>query len=262
MGKLTHTDLLTPLSTGKRSGQTPRTWLKPGALQLAVSLALCTPALSQSVTDFSAQEAAPEAPATPYSKPAATEAIPAPEEKETEPISAMPSRFVGEADFDAYIQSYSMILSAKNRETDPFGQYQDPTKKPIIKAPTRKRQRRSQPTKATPVSEIVKLINVTTIMPTKKCFLLGTTRYKQGETLNLVFRSKEISVEVVSVSSRKIDFRNLENDDLASLSLNLMPGGMTRGNSGITAPGMISDRKNAPIDLDASRLPDPSLPTR
>ena len=57
------------------------------------------------------------------------------------------------------------------------------------------------------------------------------------------------------MNSRQIDFRNVENGEVASLKLNLMPAGMSPGNDGITAPGMVPDNPNAPIDLDGNSLP-------
>ena len=70
------------------------------------------------------------------------------------------------------------------------------------------------------------------------------------------FRSgRSINVEITAVSSREISFRNLESNETASLKLNLMPAGMTPGNSKITAPGMVPQNANSPLDIEPANSP-------
>jgi hypothetical protein len=151
------------------------------------------------------------------------------------------------------VKALSEILTIRKRETDPFGQYQDPNARPVVK-PTVAKLKRYVPAQATPLSEIVRLIKVTTIMPAEKSFLVGTRTVKQGDRIPLSFRGKTIKVEVAAVTSTSIEFRNMENGEQASVRLNMLPVGMTPGNDGITAPGMVPDRPDAPIDLDAGSL--------
>lgn len=141
-------------------------------------------------------------------------------------------------------------LLISKRSTDPFGQVQDPDAKPIIKPTVAKNTRRAPVIQATPFSEIVRLIKVNTIMPSEKQFLIGTRTVKQGETLPLNFRGRSIKVVVTGVSSNKIDFRNLDSGETASISLSLLPAGMSQGTQGLTPPGMVPHTPNAPIDLD------------
>jgi hypothetical protein len=165
-----------------------------------------------------------------------------------------PSRRVSPEDLPGYVRALSSVLSIRSRDTDPFGRIQDPDAKPIIK-PTIASSKRIAPIQATPFSEIVRLIKVTTIMPGERRFLIGNRSVSQGDRIPLAFRGKNIPVEVASVSSNRIQFRNLDNGDTAELSLNMMPPGMTPGNDGIHAPGMVPDNPNAPIDLDGNSLP-------
>ena len=52
------------------------------------------------------------------------------------------------------------------------------------------------------------------------------------------------------MTSRQIEFRSLDNGEVASLKLNLLPVGMTPGTKSITAPGMVPDRPNAPLEIE------------
>ena len=175
--------------------------------------------------------------------------------KETAPVNATPSRYVSEADLDAYVQSISSIFSIKKRVTDPFGQMQDPDAKPVFKPTLAKTTRRVTQIQATPFSEIIRMIRVTTVMPLEKCFLIGTRSIKEGQRFIINFHAKNINIEVVSVTSQAIELRNLESGESSALMLNLLPAGMTPGTKGITAPGMVPDLPNAVIELDAGGSP-------
>ena len=166
-----------------------------------------------------------------------------------------PSRLVGEKELDAYVEDVSAIFSMRDRAFDPFGQPQDPNAKPVVKPTTTKTLRRVVQVQATPFSDIVRLIKVTTVMPKDKCFLMGSRTIKQGDIVNLAYHGKNLRVEVATVNSQQIDFRNLDNNESASLKLNVLPTGMSRGTGSISAPGMTPDRPDLPIDLDPSYSP-------
>ncbi len=218
-------------------------WL--GALPIMTVIAcLISPVGAQSAANFDT------APITPNANSAKKENNPSAPQKDAGPTSATPSRFVREADLDAYVQAFAAIFSIKDRATDPFGQLQDPDAKPVIKQTVTKTSRRVTQIQVTPFSDIIRMIKVTTIMPMEKCFLIGTRSIKEGQHFTINFRTKNITVEVVAVTSRAIEFRNLESGESSSLMLNLLPAGMTPGTKGITAPGMIPDLPNAPIELD------------
>lgn len=218
----------------------------------ALGLMLAAPAHAQSATNFNTKPVAPKsAPAT--KEKAKAKAAAASKESASNgiaPASTTPSRYIGEEERAAHVESLSAAFSMKNRATDPFGQYQDPDAKPIIKTPTNKPSRTPVKFQATPFSEIVRLLKVTTIMPGEKRFLLGSRSFKQGDRMSLNFREKNISTEIISVGARQIDFRNVESGETASLKIELLPIGMTPGTKGITAPGMVPDQQNAPIILE------------
>ena len=178
--------------------------------------------------------------------------------KEVGPVSITPSRFVGSTEKETYLASMSAMFLIGSRERDPFGQSQDPDAKPIVKASGPKPRARTPQVQATPFSDIVRMIVVTTIMPKEKRFLIGTRSVKEGDQLPLLLRGRPIRVQVTSVSSREIGFTNLDSGEIASRKLDMLPPGMKAGHDGINAPGMTPDRPNAPIELDAG---DPALET-
>lgn len=184
-------------------------------------------------------------------KPAKTEA-PAPEVN-AKPDEILASRYVTGDALPSHLKSLGEILSIRKRETDPFGKHQDPDGRPVIK-PTVSKLNRFTPAQTTPFSDIVRLIKVTTVMPSERSFLIGTRTITEGDRIPLSFRGRTIKVEIAAVTSRSIEFRNTENGEQASLKLNMLPVGMTPGNDGITAPGMTPDGPDAPINLDSGSL--------
>lgn len=195
---------------------------------------------AQSVTNFKTSDASPPA--------IQNKEI---SEKSTNPsVIAIPSRLVGPAELEPFVASLTSIFSMRTRETDPFGQLQDPNAKPIIKTPIAKSTQRAPVFQATPFSEIVRLILITTIMPKEKRFLVGNRSVSLGEKLPLSFRGRTIRVEIMDVSSERISFRNLESGEIAHRKMSMLPAGMTPGQKGITAPGMVPDNKNAPLELE------------
>lgn len=209
-------------------------------------LVILTPVTTaQSAANFDTDGLTPEAPASKEGsgKAAIT--------KDPGPISLTPSRRVDVAEMEPYLESMSSVFLSRSRAYDPFGQSQDPDAKPVIKASTTRMAKRAAPVQITPFSDIVRLIVVTTIMPGEKSFLVGTRSIKQGDTIPLSFRGKQMQVKVTEVTSRQIAFQNLDNGEMATRKLDMLPVGMTPGNRGITAPGMYSDSRNAPIELES-----------
>jgi hypothetical protein len=202
------------------------------------------PAASQSAGNFEEKANSKTSPQQPATKAAAARA------NETQATAIVPSRFVGEADFAAHIQFLSSQLSMKNRQTDPFGQLQDPNAKPVIKPKVGDHTKRIAQVQATPFPDIISQIRVNTIMPREKKFLIGTKAYTQGGTLSIIHRGKTILVQILAVNARQIDLKHSETGETASLRIEALPVGMTPGTEGIRAPGMAPDVQDAPINLD------------
>ena len=232
----------------RRRNPSPSPLLAMVVAPFSVMLAFHSGTLAQSVGSIPA--VAPQA-AKPATAPQAAKKA-APTGNASPAATANPSRYIGENDLAAYVSSVSALLSIRNRATDPFGQYQDPDARPVIKTPIAKTTRRVAPTQTFPFSEIINRIKVNTVMPAENKFLIGTRTFRQGERMNLTFRMKNIPVDIVSVTASEIGFRNAETGENATLKMYLLPAGMTPGTGGIQAPGMIREQKNAPIDLDSA----------
>ncbi len=220
----------------------------PALSFLAAALFTALPAAAQSVANFDLSpqaapaESATETPTTPAE---------APVPSTPDPIVSTPSRLVG-TDQEAYIAAVSAGLAMRSRQTDPFGQFQDPDSKPAVRPQTSTLANRPPPEPPVPLSEIVRMIDVTTIMPGENRFLVGTRSIRQGNQIPLTFRGKNLVVEVMEVSSRQIVFRNVENDELGYRKLDLLPEGMTPGQRSITPPGMAPLDANLPIVLGSN----------
>ena len=252
MGKLTSRRVAVPPTTagGQASRLSCPTGFQPVVSAnphpwLLLLLGILLTCVAQSAP--AANTPAPQPKNPPSGKPAAASPTP----NESELTATTPSRFITEENIATYVASASAMFSMRGRATDPFGQMQDPDAKPIIKTASAKASHRAAALQATPFSEIIRLIKVTTVMPKEKRFLVGTRAIKQGDSIPLNYRGKTLRVEVSAVSSHQIEFRNLESNESASLKLDLLPAGMTPGSRLMAAPGMLPDRPEAPIELES-----------
>jgi hypothetical protein len=100
-----------------------------------------------------------------------------------------------------------------------------------------------------PFSEVIDEIVITAVMPGQKRFLVGMREFSQYDRFEMSFRGKRIPVEVTSVTSREVSFRNLETDEVASSRLELLPPGMSRGNPTIVPAGMDPAGPDAPLQI-------------
>lgn len=169
--------------------------------------------------------------------------------KKAAPIQA--SRYINPESLKDYIASMGSIMVIKQRPYDPFGQSQDPNAKTTPTEPTPGTIRRHSPIKPTSLTEIVRGIQVTTIMPGEGRFLIGTRSFKKGDTIPITFRGRPMKLQVAAVNATKIDFTDVDSGEVASVSLNLLPAGMSAGANGVlSAPGMQPDNSSAPIEIE------------
>jgi hypothetical protein len=199
------------------------------------------PAGAQSAGNPETDAAAPAA--EPAAEPAAKPPV------KPGPVDTSPSRYVAE-NLDYYVASFAAIFPMGKRETDPFGKLQDPDAKPIVKPVITKTEQRV-PDAATPFADIINRIEVTTIMPGEKRFLVGNRSIRENDQIPLNFRGRQVKVMVTEVSSRKIVFKNMDSGEIGTRELNLLPAGMTPGNKQIMAPGMVPANPDAPLNLDS-----------
>ena len=109
-------------------------------------------------------------------------------------------------------------------------------------------------------SEVIAKIPVTTVIPGEGRFLVGTRSFLKGDRFPVRYQTHTYNTQILDVTARTILFRNLENGETGSLTLDLMPQGMSKGNQGILAPGMQPARGDAPLELESDPLN--SVPTR
>jgi hypothetical protein len=223
------------------AGSRAAAWSFVAAFVMAL---LASSSHAQSAANFDTHTLAPEVPVAPVEKAAKSVVTEVPAAITT------PSRQIGPTEMETYLASVATVFLSRGRTLDSFGMPQDPDAKPVVKAPVPGVVKRIAPIQATPFPEIINKIVVTTIMPGEKRFLVGTRSIKQGEQIPLTFRGKLLRVQVTEVTSRQISFKNLENGEMASRKLDMLPVGMTPGSRGIVAPGMTLDRPNDPIELE------------
>jgi len=154
-------------------------------------------------------------------------AAPAPAKPAAPPFPTKPSRYAGER-VDAFVAEMTQILAMRTRTLGPFGELQDPDAKPPAPISEQITGRKSAEP-AVSLSEIIELIEITTIMPGEKRFLIGSRSVAQGEELPVTFKGKKQKIKVTQISSDQIIFQNLSTGETAIRKLNMLPPGMTRG---------------------------------
>jgi hypothetical protein len=193
---------------------------------------------------------------TPAEAPGAKEEKP---EADAGPVPQIPSRYAG-AEVESYVASLNAILAIRSRANDPFGQSQDPTAKPLKPKTTLPNLPRPIALPSIKFSEVIAKIPVTTVIPGEGRFLVGTRSFLKGDRFPVRYQTHTYNTQILDVTARTILFRNLENGETGSLTLDLMPQGMSKGNQGILAPGMQPARGDAPLELESD--PINSVPTR
>ncbi|OYV06244.1 MAG: hypothetical protein CFE26_07335 [Verrucomicrobiales bacterium VVV1] len=193
---------------------------------------------------------------------APTDAPEAKEEKaeaDAGPVPQIPSRYAG-AEVESYVASLNAILAIRSRANDPFGQSQDPAAKPLKPKIVQQNMPRPIALPSIKFSEVIAKIPVSTVIPGEGRFLVGTRSFLKGDRFPVRYQTHTYNTQILDVTARTILFRNLENGETGSLTLDLMPQGMSKGNQGLLAPGMQPARGDAPLELESD--PINSVPTR
>ncbi|MFT4176442.1 MAG: hypothetical protein QM627_07265 [Luteolibacter sp.] len=160
---------------------------------------------------------------------------------------ARPSRYEG-GNFDAYLAEIGAKLAMKSRPVDPFGAIQDPEAKAALEAASPIASKAAAP--ALTLSQIIERLEINTIMPRERRFLIGSRTIKQGDRLPLSIHGKILNVTVTEVTSGGITFQNPATGETARKNLSTLPAGMTPGSASSGVPGMQRAAEPPPIDLD------------
>jgi len=167
----------------------------------------------------------------------------------------MPSRYAG-SDVGAYVETLATVFSIRSRTTDPFGQVQDTTAKPIKPKVTHTQVARPAAIPTTPYSEIVAQIPVTTVIPGEERFLSGTRAFKKGDRFPITFRGRTYPTEIVEVTADHIRMKNIENAETGMIKLDMLPAGMSKGGQpGGMIPGVQSARPDSPLEIESGSPP-------
>lgn len=166
-------------------------------------------------------------------------------------LARQPSRYVG-LDTATYVEVVAQSFSMRNRVIDPFARHQDPNFKPKnpVRATRKIKKLKKEP--ITPFSDIIRGIQVTTVIPAKGTFMVGNRTFRVGQRIPLrLTNGKQIPLHVVRVHPQAITFRNGTTGEIANLSLAIMPEGMRRGDGAMTPPGVIEQNIDAPLIIDS-----------
>jgi len=160
------------------------------------------------------------------------------------------------ADLDAFVKERAGSFSMAKRPTDPFGLLQDPAAAPVAPKVVAKTENKFMNIPPTPFADVIDAIHVTAVMPQHQRFLVGSRSIGRGDSFPIHYRDKSLTVQVLKVSAKKIDFRNTATGETASLSLDLLPPGMSRDEGGGTGPpGLQRDNPAAPIEVQIALPP-------
>lgn len=157
------------------------------------------------------------------------------------------SRLISDSEVEDYLKQIAAILPMATQERDPFGALQDPDAVPKIPLMP---DMPAMPEMKTAFEDVVRMINVTMVMPADQKFIIGTRSFGVNDVLTVNYRDQPIRVRVEEVTPTKIRFRNVESDDVATRTLEILPAGMSAGGSRRSIPGLIPTGPDVPIDLD------------
>lgn len=177
-------------------------------------------------------------------------ATPKPTATDLEALKSKPSRFAVNA-VDAYVSAKLDILTMKSRTLDPFVLNQNPEIKTEIKT-IRDLPTSTKPTAlpTIPLSEIVKLIKVSTVILKDKSFLVGDRSFKELDEIPISFEGRKKRLQVLKVTAAEIHFRDIDTKEDAILKIDVLPFGMLSGDSKLRPEGMISPDQNRDLELE------------
>ncbi|MFD0894099.1 hypothetical protein KBB96_02845 [Luteolibacter ambystomatis] len=200
--------------------------------------------------------AAPVAPATkpaPAPSPEKGPTVPALDKAQGEAATSgdLPSRYAG-SDVGAYVETLATVFAIRSRTTDPFGQVQDTTAKPIKPKVTHTAVARAAAIPTTPYSEIVAQIQVNTVIPAEERFFCGSRVFKKGDRFPISFRGRNYPTEITEVNADYIRMKNLDTSETGLIKFEKLPPGMTRASqSDKMLPGFQSQRPDSPLEIES-----------
>lgn len=162
-------------------------------------------------------------------------------------------RFTLPANNPQYVEKMVARLNMTHRAHDPFGRQQDPDAEPPVVAPSHTPQRVTSLPQKPPLKQIITLLKVTTVNTAENHFLVKdrSSPYKVGDVLSFNYQSNSWKAQVISLNTSRINFRDPDTGETATLDLGPRPPGMSPGSNISQAPGFIRNDTEAPIVLDS-----------
>lgn len=205
-----------------------------------IALLTATPSQAQSASNFGKPIAARPTPTAAESKSSAANTD----------LRSTPSRNLGEQSGE-FVELIEATFAMNGRNFDPFGRHQDPNYEPPAPPEPEVIEEKSAPSPVTPFADIVAAIRITMVMPSEQSFLVGGRNFKVGDRIMLnMGNGRMLPIFVKSVEANSVVFRHGENNTLATLSLSLLPQGISRGLSA-KPPGVVASGSSEPLIIDA-----------
>lgn len=108
-------------------------------------------------------------------------------------------------------------LFIDSQKIGPFGLYQNSDDKPKDKpASIRKRFNKPVPAPKRALSDILQQLKINGVNPSRREFIIGLKRFREGQVLPL---TAKIKVKVIKVTSSSISFENIDNKESAILNI-------------------------------------------
>lgn len=144
----------------------------------------------------------------------------------------------------AWIAEMRSKLPILSREIGPFGMAQDPD----ATVATPQQQKR----KPGAFLNAIAAIKVNAVMPSDNKFVIGAREFQTGDAFPIIRGQRQFNIEITSVKSDHITFKNTDTGEYVKRNLNTLPQGMTRNARIDSVPGVVAANKKdtAPLNLD------------
>lgn len=144
----------------------------------------------------------------------------------------------------AWIAEMRSKLPIASRAIGPFGMAQDPDA-----AVAEPQQQKRQPGA---FLNAIAAIKVNAVIPSDGKFVIGAREFMAGDAFPIIRGQRQFNIEITSVKSDHITFKNTDTGEYVKRNLNTLPQGMTRNARIDSVPGVVAANKKdtAPLNLD------------
>jgi len=146
---------------------------------------------------------------------------------------------------EAWLQETKKKCIIVQRAKGPFGLPQD-LAKILVKTKLKRRAPNA-------FLNAIGALKVNAVLPSDNMFIIGSREFKAGSHFPLIRNNQRFEVEIVSVSSVRILFRDMGTGEEIKKNLNSLPAGISRQIQIESIPGIVPERQSssAPLILDS-----------